>query len=303
MTARKTHKEFIDEVYNLVGDEYTVLGTYQNIATPILMKHNECGNEYYVRPSKFLIGQRCPKEKNQRLSKSKTKSHAQFIKDLRHRRGNEFELLEKYKGNDAKTRFKHNVCGQEVEVTPNNILSGSGCPYCYGHKNTDLFKARVNEVHNGEYVVLGDYKNNRTKILVKHSECGHEWEPIPKDLLNGHGCPRCKVSLGEKAVKTYLIESNVNFKEQYWFDDCRNILPLPFDFAILDGKELKCLIEFDGIQHYSPREAFGGEVAFKKLKRHDEIKNNYCVKNKIKLIRIPYWHLKNISKILDKALA
>jgi hypothetical protein len=44
-------------------------------------------------------------------------------------------------------------------------------------------------------------------------------------------------------------------------------------------------IEYDGQQHHVP---VWGEEGFEKVKRNDKIKNQYCKKNGIKLIRIPY---------------
>ena len=38
MSKRKTHDTFIKEVYDLVNDEYIVLGNYINNKTKILMK-------------------------------------------------------------------------------------------------------------------------------------------------------------------------------------------------------------------------------------------------------------------------
>jgi len=59
----KTHEEFIQQVYDKVGLEYTVLGIYKNCKTPIKVRHNckECGyHEYNVRPRDFLTkGNRC----------------------------------------------------------------------------------------------------------------------------------------------------------------------------------------------------------------------------------------------------
>ena len=37
-------------------------------------------------------------------------------------------------------------------------------------------------------------------------------------------------------------------------------------------------------------------------KNNDDIKNNYCQDNNIKLIRIPYWESDNIDKILDNII-
>lgn len=58
----KTHEDFVKEVYELVKNEYTVLGTYKNALTKIKMKHNKCGSIYYTRPSNFTSANaRCPK--------------------------------------------------------------------------------------------------------------------------------------------------------------------------------------------------------------------------------------------------
>jgi hypothetical protein len=56
----KTQKEFENEVYKLVGDEYTVLGKYINTHTKIQILHNECNNSWNIEPNAFLSGVRCP---------------------------------------------------------------------------------------------------------------------------------------------------------------------------------------------------------------------------------------------------
>lgn len=57
----KTHEDFIKEVYNLVGDEYTILDKYTNAKIKIKIKHNKCGYIYKVTPDSFLQGTRCLK--------------------------------------------------------------------------------------------------------------------------------------------------------------------------------------------------------------------------------------------------
>lgn len=52
----------------------------------------------------------------------------------------------------------------------------------------------------GEYTLLGEYKNNRTKVLMRHEPCGTEWEVNPRNFANGHGCPLC----GYKTVANKL---------------------------------------------------------------------------------------------------
>ena len=50
-------------------------------------------------------------------------------------------------------------------------------------------------------------------------------------------------------------------------------------------------IEYDGKQHFECPSVWNG----KSIKEHDLFKNNWCLKNNIKLIRIPYYHLKDLT--------
>jgi len=55
------------------------------------------------------------------------------------------------------------------------------------------FKNRVLELEKGKYTLLDKYKykNNRTKVLIKHNECGHEYLVTPSGFTEGNRCPSC----------------------------------------------------------------------------------------------------------------
>lgn len=59
---RKTHSQFVDEIKELVGNEYKVIGTYKTSRTKIEMKHNHCPENriWSITPDNFLRGSRCP---------------------------------------------------------------------------------------------------------------------------------------------------------------------------------------------------------------------------------------------------
>jgi hypothetical protein len=52
------------------------------------------------------------------------------------------------------------------------------------------FLQRVKEIGEGEFTILNDYINQRTKVKVRHS-CGHEWESLGNTLMRKPGCPIC----------------------------------------------------------------------------------------------------------------
>lgn len=71
--------------------------------------------------------------------------------------------------------------------------------------------------------------------------------------------------------------------------------PLRFDFYVIQDNGKNYIIEYDGAQHFQSIEWFGGEPGLEKRKIRDAVKNNYCKKNNIPLIRIPYTHLKELT--------
>jgi hypothetical protein len=113
---------------------------------------------------------------------------------------------------------------------------------------------------------------------------------------------RRRPSNGVKKIIQYLDDHNIIYKREHRFVDCRNKLPLPFDFVIFKNNQIVCLIEYNGIQHYSPIRKFGGKKALKQQQIHDLIKQNYCVANNFNLIVIHYEDEDKIDEILSSIL-
>lgn len=158
----------------------------------------------------------------------------------------------------------------------------------------DFFK----QVEN--YSLVSEYFNSRTKVKVEHIKCGRIFEVTPDNFkYNQSGCPHCYKSKGEMAISKVLDDLKIDYEEQYKIKECKHKLPLPFDFAIFSNKQLECLIEFDGEQHFKPR---FGKDNFVITRRNDKIKDDYCEANGINLIRIPYTEIKNIPKIIPKII-
>ena len=155
------------------------------------------------------------------------------------------------------------------------------------------------ESYESEWHTDYNYKNCKTKIVIvckKHGEFlqGHN------EHLKSNGCPKCKNSKGEIKVENYLKENNINYETQFRIKECRNKKPLPFDFYLPD---FNILIEYDGELHYKPyRKVEKSLEKFKRTQLHDNIKTQYCQKNNIKLLRIPYTEFNNIEEILSKQL-
>lgn len=129
-------------------------------------------------------------------------------------------------------------------------------------------------------------------------DCGSIIEVTTSDLVTNHtkSCG-CTKSFGEKKISKILTDNNILFKKEYTFKDCYQIEnhPYKFDFGILDeNQSLLYLIEYDGSQHFISNGGWNTPENFEKRKQQDIFKNNYCKKNNIPLIRIPYTILDNL---------
>jgi predicted Zn-ribbon and HTH transcriptional regulator len=301
MKPRKTTEKFKEEFYNLVGDEYEVLGEYKHNKEKIKIKHNLCSKVFEATPNNLLHKSRptgcsfCYGNKKKTTNEFKNKIF-NLVQD-------EYEVLGEYKTTHDLIQFKHKTCGSIFDMRPSNFLQGQRCPECNLNKlkTHQEFLNEVKKLEKKNYIVLENYVNDSTKINFYHKKCGTTYSVTPRDFLNGHRCPTCKSrSRGELRIRDYLIKNNINFKSQFYFDDLRSPKKrlLKFDFAILDKKDkVKYLIEFDGSQHYY---SFGDPDEFDRIQSYDLLKNTYCDKNDINLIRISFKEENNIETILGK---
>lgn len=296
MSRKKTLEEFKKEVYQIFGDEVEVLGEYINIMTKIEVRYKSCGHTNMKTPTKLLAGQGCGLCKNKTISKAKLKSTESYIERLKLKNIDYIKVMGEYTGSNKKIKVQNLKCNHIYEAIAHNILHGSGCPKCKGLRDTEGLKKELFNKYGNAYEVLGEYTHNRAKIKTKH-KCGYVWEALPHTLLRKETCPHCQTSKGELFVKRYLEQNNIEYIWQYRIEDCRDILPLPFDFMIKINGEIK-LIEFDGQQHFYK----GNRYYTDKLKEHDKIKNQYCKSQNIDLLRIKFSWLDSgrITKELDK---
>lgn len=122
------------------------------------------------------------------------------------------------------------------------------------------------------------------------------------------GCPKCSgsESIGEDRMNGILISlfgTQDDVKKQKVFPGLAfQGGPLKFDrYVEINGE--KICFEFDGGQHFLMNSYFYKDhIEFYKSIAHDILKNNYCKRNNIKLIRIGYVDSNNMEDEIKVAL-
>lgn len=91
-TRIKTHNEFVKDLYDVFGDEYTVLSEYTHSKEPIDIRHNVCGHYWITTPNPLLKGHGCP------YCASRKSKGEKFIEDYLTDMQIAFETQKKYEG-------------------------------------------------------------------------------------------------------------------------------------------------------------------------------------------------------------
>lgn len=172
-------------------------------------------------------------------------------------------------------------------MRPANHIAGQSCPSCGGVKKrfTLDFIEESKKIHLDKYSygkVI--YINNKTKVEILCNKHGY-FNQVPKEHLKGRGCPKCIIYLGEKKIENILRNNNINYIKEYIFSDLFSLngRKLPFDFYI---PEYNICLEYDGRQHYEPVTKFGGIKSLEIQQVNDSLKEDYCIKNNILLLRV-----------------
>ena len=197
-------------------------------------------------------------------------------------------------------------CGKIIVVRKNDVQSGhtQSCG-CLQRDNTSFanYKDRSGEItETGVEFIKPLFKNNKGVWMYecRCPLCNHKFVGLPAKIIsqNIKSCGCARMSKGAMKIRDILIDKKINFETEYSFEDLKDKDRLKFDFAIFDqNSKLSLLIEYDGKQHDIPVEYFEGYEGYLIRKKHDEMKNDYCIRNHIPLYRIPYsYSLDEIEK-------
>jgi len=295
-TRRLTTETFIARAKKMHGETYDYDQVkYISDAYKITILCPVHGN-FLQRPADHVKGRGCPK-----CGGTAKKTTGQFITGSSLVHGKKYDYSKVNYINDVSKVCI--VCMKHGEFwqTPNDHLSGHGCELCGGTavSNTDDFVVKAVKIHGLKYNYhLVNYRNAHTKVKITCPLHGVFMQK-PNSHLCGVGCPKCKESKGEREIRRWLDENKFDYKYQYRFPTCKYRLPLPFDFVIEHHGGV-IVMEFQGEQHYRPV-GFGGDAEknYKKIKKTDLIKKEWCENNNMRLVEISYKEIDHIPRILQ----
>lgn len=155
-----TTEGYKQQVFDLVGDEYTVLGDITNLDEKIPIRHNKCGNTYNYKGINFLTGSRC--------EHCVSNVHISHLKDMlaqyaggRYvliKSGRHYHTILDTKNNKELSLRSVHIVQELTRVTPSTLLPSDSEPI-----------QRLN-TWDRWYQLLIEYKEEHGHLLIGHRE-------------------------------------------------------------------------------------------------------------------------------------
>lgn len=181
-------------------------------------------------------------------------------------------------------------------------VKGKGCPYISGRKVwigyndlETLYPNIAKEWHptkNGNLkpsdVTIGSEEKVWWYLSYDDIKTGKhydfEWKATIGNRVKGTGFPYCSGSKTERLLYTYCKKNDIAFKAEKKFND----IPIKFYPYDLYLYKSNLVIEADGKQHFESIDYFDLNLKFEERVKRDNAKNEYCLKRKTPILRIPY---------------
>ena len=300
--ARSNTAEFVAKAQKIHGDRYDyTLVEYRRACekVTIICREHGCFN---IEANSHLRGRGCAK-----CCGGTRSSKEEFIQKARIIHGDKYDYsLVDYHRSCKKVVIICRIHGT-FNIKPNDHLCNHGCAKCSGNakSNTMDFIAKALAIHGDKYDYSRvNYRNTDAKVIVICRIHG-EFLITPDSHLHERGCYKCQESRGEKAIRCFLERCMISYSPQHQFASCKKKRTLPFDF-VLYYRGRKYAIEFHGKQHYCLvkgmfKKVFSSDEARKHLVdigTRDRIKREWCKRNKIPLLVIPYHKKSMIPQLI-----
>lgn len=195
MSKILTTEAFKQRVFNLYGDEYTVIGEYHGAHEKIEILH-KCGYSYFAAPTNILNGRKCPKcSKRVRYTIDDAKA---IFKE--HQKTLLADEIENVLTQMPFTCDLHKSYGIQY-ATLSSVSRGGGCKLCKNEKvrkNQPKLKYDQKSVvelfKKSHLVVCGKYKSMKTPISFyceKHKDMGIQTITLNNFLYQHSSCKYC----------------------------------------------------------------------------------------------------------------
>lgn len=248
---RKTNEQFIQEMKE-INPLIEILEKYENEKTNLKCRCLIHNITWFATPDNLLHNKGCKKCAREKIAEKKTKTHDQFLKDLK-LVNDDIEILSTYISATDKIKCRCKKDGYIWETTPYILLRGYGCKKCSmtrGERKIDNYLKHNNFEYDYQYK-FNDCKNifplpfdfvvfhNKKIILIEYQGEQHYYpidfdgkgEEVAKEKFE-------KQKINDNIKRKYCETNNITLIEiPYWIKNINIFLD-----NLLEDKNLKNVI-------------------------------------------------------------
>lgn len=208
-----TTQEWIQKAKSVHGNKYSYKKSLYTISLAKIIITCKKHGDFQQTANSHLNGRGCIKCRGEATSKLHRSNTSEFIDKCIKIYGSKYDYFKvKYKSAIQRVEIKCETHGS-FEVTPNDHLSGQGCPKC-SHvnkiqklsKSTDTFIKEAKSIHKDAYdYTITEYKNSYTSLSIICKLHG-DFVINPRYHLKGQGCPKCKSTRASQIAIRWIEE-------------------------------------------------------------------------------------------------
>lgn len=283
--------------------------TYVNTITEIKVHCNKHNTDFEITPHRLMNGEeRCPECKKIKMAEARRKSEEENFFEYMRTEHPEFDISEAHYVNSL-TPLRL-ICKKHpdelIYESPWNIKYGIPriqreiCPKCTEERNREEaekeFIRRAKEIHGDKYNYDNiEFINFSSHVKgIKCNKCGKICEQSVASHLNGYNCCSCyhSNSYAELYVNEWLKENNIEYQSEVIHPDSeihgRREFGVRIDFQLVYNNT-SYWIEPASEQHYKFVSLYQKDYDdFLTQVKRDENVRDYCKKNNIIYVEIPY---------------
>ena len=280
-------EKFVIKAKSIYGDKYDYSkSVYNGTYSPMQIRcvlHDEIFTQipkyFYKRPA-------CPICSSENRKKYTT---SEFVEKAISIHGDKYDYsITKFNGIDKPIEYicpEHGIVNQKASTHVNDKNGCNKCAYVKKELSQEEFIKIAKELHYDKYdyssTIYTGYNKPVTIICPKHGVFTKIANEHIRKTRGLNGCQICSGSVGEKEVSKVLLKYNIANIPQYTILGYR----YKYDFYLPD---LNILIEYNGLQHYTPIEYFGGMDGYIQQVARDKHKKEIAKNKNIYLITIKY---------------
>jgi hypothetical protein len=169
----------------------------------------------------------CPTCGKENMIKKQSKTHSQFLKEVKLIHGDKYIVKSKYVNCKEHVKVYCTECDMEFPITPNHLLEGHGCPFCNISRGEEYIKTLLinyNIIFTQQYTFencrnkrklpfdFAIFKDNNLSCLIEYQGIQH-YKSV--ELFGGE--------------KQLLIQQDIdNIKRKYCIDNNIKLIEIPY---------------------------------------------------------------------------